>query len=121
MVNPQEAIIEGPIVPYTRMTQRGKWSKTAQRYLASQEAMAWQFKAQMQPFPPKALLDMALGFEMPQGWLKKDLSNLIKAVEDALQLAGIIDNDSRIVAISGASKQPGPEDRATVVLMEWTP
>ena len=79
-------VLAGPIVPYTRMTQRSKWTDSAQRYLASQQALALQMRAQMAEhgwtmYPARLPLRLRVVF----GWTvhTHDLSNLLKAVEDA--------------------------------------
>lgn len=79
-------LLAGPVVPYTRMTQRSKWTDTAQRYLASQQALALQMRGQMAEHgwamcPAKLPLRLRVVF----GWCvhTHDLSNLLKAVEDA--------------------------------------
>ena len=79
-------VLAGPVVPYTRMTQRSKWTARSQRYLASQQALALQMRAQMAEhswtmYPAKLPLRLRVVF----GWCvhTHDLSNLLKAVEDA--------------------------------------
>jgi Holliday junction resolvase RusA-like endonuclease len=79
-------VLAGPVVPYTRMTQRSKWTQRSQRYLASQQALALQMRAQMAEhgwtmYPAKLPLRLRVVF----GWCvhTHDLSNLLKAVEDA--------------------------------------
>ena len=92
--------LEGRFKPYVRMTQRGKYvKKAAQEYLSSQKALAEQFNQQL----------LEHGWEMLPGqtplyvqiWIRparfnRDLSNEIKAVEDAMQ--GIVFPDDRWVA-----------------------
>jgi Holliday junction resolvase RusA-like endonuclease len=79
-------VLAGPVVPYTRMTQRSKWTTRSQRYLASQTALRVQMQAQMAAngwamYPAKLPLRLRVVF----GWCvhTHDLSNLVKAVEDA--------------------------------------
>ena len=84
-------IILGRVHPYTRMTQRGKWtSARAKAYLASQESISWQIKDQMiqndwAMLPAQQPLAIKLSFVIPRSLHRCDLSNLAKAVEDAAQ------------------------------------
>lgn len=98
MTNRVEFTLTGHITPYVRMTQGGKFSDpAAQRYLASQEALRVQMKAQMaaagaEMLPAKTKLGV-------DGWVgtdrKGDLDNIIKAILDAAQ--GIVFPDDRWV------------------------
>ena len=76
----------GPVVPYTRMTQGSLWTDRSKRYLASQTALRLQMQSQMAlnnwtMFPARLSLKLRVTF----GWCvhTHDLSNLVKAVEDA--------------------------------------
>ena len=79
-------LLAGPVVPYTRMTQGSLWTERSKRYLASQEALRVQMQNQMalngwDMYPKEVPLKVRLVF----GWCAHncDLSNLLKAVEDA--------------------------------------
>jgi Holliday junction resolvase RusA-like endonuclease len=79
-------LLAGPVVPYTRMTRNCLWRDDAQRYLASKTALSVQMRAQMADhrwtmFPARIPLRLCIAF----GWCvhTHDLSNLLKAVEDA--------------------------------------
>jgi crossover junction endodeoxyribonuclease RusA len=84
------------IVPYVRMTQRGKFVKhDAREYLASQEQLAWSFHHQMQlqPMVPRSTpFEIELEYHAPNIF-QFDLDNLIKAVLDAAK--SIIFSDDR--------------------------
>ena len=79
-------LLAGPVVPYTRMTQGSLWTERSKRYLASQEALRVQMQNQMAlnnwtMYPKEVPLRLRVTF----GWCvhTHDLSNLIKACEDA--------------------------------------
>jgi Holliday junction resolvase RusA-like endonuclease len=72
------------------MTQRSKWTDRAKRYLSSQDAIAGQLWRQMrdndwQALPDNTPLSIRLFVWQPSGLHKCDLSNVLKAVEDAAQ------------------------------------
>lgn len=77
--------------PYTRMTRRGKYvDEAAQRYLDSQMRLALSFKAQLardglEMLPPRTPLSLSLVIVRRSRLHTRDLSNELKAVEDALQ------------------------------------
>ena len=79
-------LLAGPVVPYTRMTQGSLWTDRSRRYLASQAALRLQMQSQMAAngwtmYPARVPLSLRVVF----GWCvhTHDLSNLVKAVEDA--------------------------------------
>ena len=79
-------LLAGPVVPYTRMTHGSLWTDRSKRYLASQTALSVQMQSQMAAngwtmYPAKVPLRLRVTF----GWCvhSHDLSNLLKAVEDA--------------------------------------
>ena len=84
------------IMPYVRMTQRGKFvKKDALEYQASQQALAWSLKSQMgiQLMVRERLpFEIELEYHAPDIY-RYDLDNLIKAVLDAAQ--GIVFFDDR--------------------------
>lgn len=99
--------LTGPIIPYVRMTRRGKFtSKRAQEYLASQERLAWQFKEQCPEMLPEGTpLSIVAVIETPK-LHTGDLDNICKAILDSAQ--GIVfHNDCWIDSISIQRKKAG--------------
>lgn len=75
-------VLQTPIIPYVRMTQRSKWvSESAQRYLANQQVLRLEMAAQKQPMIGKEPFALTMRIAQPSHHC--DLSNLAKAVEDA--------------------------------------
>lgn len=80
--------LTGKIKPYVRMTRRGKWvNPDAQEYLASQEALGYQLKQQMnargwQILPAKTPLAVELSIATDKVHVS-DLDNTLKAVCDS--------------------------------------
>ena len=99
--------LEGPIVPYVRMTQRSKHADPrARRYLASQQALKIQLRQQMterDDYGPlrREPLEVFLAF----WWVnhRQDLDNLVKAILDAA--SGIVWADDRWVDHIEASRE----------------
>ena len=99
--------LEGPIVPYVRMTQRSKHADPrARRYLASQQALKIQLRQQMtekDEYEPltREPLEAFLTF----WWVnhRQDLDNLVKAILDAA--SGIVWADDRWVDHIEASRE----------------
>jgi Holliday junction resolvase RusA-like endonuclease len=81
------------------MTQGSKWSKPAKRYLAYQEALAWEMKSiapTMKPIDEPVILCYEVF--LPHRRLS-DIDNLQKGIADGLQRAGILTNDNLIEGI----------------------
>ena len=100
--------ITGPITPYTRMTQRGKWTPRAQKYLASQKAIRLELAAQMAVngwarIPAGQPLVLRLTFSAATH--RNDLSNLTKAIEDAAN--GVVWDDDRWIDRIEAARTTG--------------
>lgn len=101
------------IVPYVRMTQSSKWNKQSRRYLDSQAALAWQFK---QCWNGNGPIDYPVEISYAvhrKRWA--DNSNILKALEDALQYAGIVENDRWI---EGTGRTRTYRDKKSRVVIE---
>lgn len=79
--------LEGPFIPYVRMTQRGKFVHSrAQEYLAELERLGWALRGQMEHnrwarLPERTPLTVTIRFDHINR--RADLDNLAKAVLDA--------------------------------------
>lgn len=111
-------IIPGRPVPAQRMTQKTKWNKRAQRSLAYQKQIAWEWKAVARAVTLKGPLKLTAKFYF-RDKRHGDLSNLIKAVEDGLQYANAFENDKQILRYG---KDTGiyydSEERAEIMIEE---
>jgi Holliday junction resolvase RusA-like endonuclease len=113
-------VIDGYIVPYVRMTQRSKWTPRAQRYLASQQAVALQIKTQANrrgwdPVPGQTPVSVDLSVTVAGRLHCSDLDNTVKAVLDATQHAGILPDDRWVDAVS-ARRELREEYRAVLTI-----
>lgn len=110
-------VVPGRPVPAQRMTQRGKFLPKAKRALEYQKLVAlcaWRAKAPQ--FSGWVRLTCRFWFRNAR---HGDLSNLIKAIEDGLQYAGVLRNDRQVVRYgAGTGIYYGPEERAEVVVEE---
>ena len=106
MINRVEFMLTGHITPYVRMTQGGKFSdQQAWRYLASQEALRVQMRAQMASegavmLPAKTRLEVEAVIRTDR---KGDLDNIVKAILDAAQ--GVVFLDDRWVDRISAERE----------------
>lgn len=107
--------IVGRVVPMVRMTQRSKWKDPqAKRYLAWKETFGWELKVimlqqgwEMIPYPVPLHLD--IGYSLPvKRTTHFDLSNLIKAIEDAAQHI-VFENDNSVESITAWRSFDEPE------------
>ena len=103
------------IIPYTRMTQRGKFvDKRAQQYLASKESLAWamlQHRQTLDVPPDLVLFDKVpflvdISYHAPRLYTF-DADNILKAVLDAGN--GILWSDDRYCIHVQADKYQAPE------------
>lgn len=113
------------VVPYVRMTQRGKWSSLrAQEYLASQMRLAMLLKSEMarlglRPAPPRTRLRVQVTmFEPGSVRHNRDLDNLVKAVLDAAR--GVVIPDDRWVDEIAAVRTISDDDAPRVALIVET-
>jgi Holliday junction resolvase RusA-like endonuclease len=101
--------IEIDPIPKARMTRYGKNTRQARRTLSYQEALAWELRKQLTEirgqgsavprslFPDPCLLELSAIFSVTHN-RRADLDNYLKALKDALKWAGIIKDDSQIIA-----------------------
>lgn len=117
--NAREFVINGPIKPYVRMTQRGKFVKRdALEYLASKTAIRVQLPCQMEAhgvemIPRGHPLDVTALFLFPGGFHNKDLDNLVKAVLDAMQ-SYVFEDDCWVDSLYARRLTLGKEHRTIV-------
>lgn len=85
----------GRIVPYTTRTHGGRFNKRSKAYHASQKRLAQAMRLQV----GRRVFDGSCGLSVTVHVFgqRGDLSNYVKAVEDAAQFAGIISNDRHVV------------------------
>lgn len=112
-----EFVIDGHIVPCTRVTTNSKWSPRATRYHSSQEAMRWQLRHQMldhqwEMLPDNMPLGLDVEIKLNKAVQRADLDNLIKAVSDSAQGVVFI-NDKWINKIT-AVRCAADIERATI-------
>lgn len=92
----QATIEDFTMVPYVRMTQKNKWRPGPQRYLKSQQDLAWLFKAaykKSMPIDVPCIISYSVHLPHNRG---VDEDNIGKALRDALQYARVIENDKLI-------------------------
>lgn len=108
-MTPMHLELRGPIVPYVRMTRRGKYVREdAQRYLESQTALRVQMRMQMTRLGyVMAQGQTPLFVELYFGWISHrcDLDNLVKACLDAMN--GVVYPDDRWVDMVKALRHDG--------------
>lgn len=113
--------LTGKIIPYVRMTQRGKFADPrAQAYLVNQLDLKWQLKQQMQEkdlqmLPSKTPL--AVELQVGTKTLRSgDLDNFFKAVADAANKI-VYPDDCWIDKLS-AWRYPADECKAVFIVWE---
>lgn len=92
------ADIEHDLMPHPRLTHGSKWAQSRGRsgeYLSNRNALAWQFKAKMQG---KAIAESCEVYAIIHVAHNRhaDIDNYLKTIFDALQAAGIVENDHLI-------------------------
>jgi hypothetical protein len=86
----------GEIVPYVRMTRRGKFAdQRAQKYLAWKSAAGFAFKADLGGAEPLGREPLAAGLLVRGAAHTRDLDNILKGVLDAAN--GVVIADDRWV------------------------
>ena len=113
-----QAIIDGiELVPKQRMTGRSRFLKRSQRYLQTKKALAWEMKKRNErkkPYEGKVILTCSIHLTHRR---RVDLDNAVGAVMDALQYAGIIQDDRQVVAFTDCwLYQKSPKPRIAVKL-----
>lgn len=108
--------VSGKIKPYVRMTQGDQWKDQAQEYFASQAALGWQMREQMEG---RAMLPggtpLVLYLHLVETQVHNhDLDNTVKAVLDAAK--GIAIQDDRWVDKITVSRVRGDTPRASIIL-----
>lgn len=108
-----EFIITGRIKPAVRMTRKGKWvDPEALEYLASQQAIAWQFREQCpEMLPARTPLVVTIEIETPKPFTG-DIDNQIKAVIDSAQ--GIVFKNDCWISEIHACRRRAKEYKAKV-------
>lgn len=114
-------VVPGRPVPAQRMTQRSKFaSSRAKRALQFQKYVALcAWAAKVPQF--QGAVELTCRFFFRDG-RHGDLSNLIKAVEDGLQYAGVLRNDRQVVRYGpGTGIYYGPEEKVEIEIGEVSP
>lgn len=84
------------VIPKVRMTRQGRFSPRAQRYLKSQEALAWEFKRYHKEIPIDYAVVLSFTVAYPDNRLR-DIDNICKSIMDSLQYKGVVlENDCLI-------------------------
>lgn len=106
------------LMPYYRMTQCSQWADPrARKYKKQQRDLAILFQEQARSFPTLACL---CRISIIVNRIRKvgDLSNYLKAIEDALQYGRIIENDRQIRGIGPSALIHENENSVFVKLEE---
>jgi len=112
---------EGKIVPKARMNTQGKATKRSRDYLESQKSQAWVYKQQAKkqgwntPDHDKCLSISAFFFFKDDR--VRDIDNLLGAVQDAIQYAGLIENDKQIKVIQDCAVFNNSEKNMVLVVL----
>lgn len=113
-------VIPGHARPSARITERGKWSRAAQGYLAWQRYVAETAIAAIPGPKPLPWTQFRLRITFYFCNRKRgDLTNLVKAIEDGLQYGRIIKNDNAVVDCHGRiCSVPGAADERVEIELE---
>lgn len=111
------ALIEDIVViPYVRMTRKSTWTPRAQRYLKSQQDLATMFKQhykKKEPISEPCILSYSVHLPHKR---RVDDDNIRKALQDALQYAGIVEDDRWIKGSDKARTWQDGRSRVAVTL-----
>lgn len=90
--------MEGQPIPAMRVTRFTLWK--AKAYSDYKTALAWVIKTKLKPLKPitEDITIKSIAFYR-EGNRRADIDNLLKCVQDALQLSGYIKNDNQITEI----------------------
>lgn len=107
-----DTFVEGSPVAYTRMTRKSKYTEEARNYLGYQRHVTNAVKevlpvSAFEPIEPHAMRKKTwycLGVDVCIKNDRGDWSNYLKAVEDALQYAGLIWDDKAVDLCLGGSR-----------------
>ena len=110
------------LVPYQRMTARTKQFGRAKRYLESRMALEWHLKAAILkrtefPIRRPVILSFSVHYRDRR---TRDLDNVQKAISDALQAAGIIQDDKLIVGTKTTRVWNDGKNRVVISLYNAT-
>lgn len=113
-------IVNYPVIPYTRMTQRGRWvQERAIRYLGNQRLLGWHMRLALGDTPiPVFDKDKRLKLDVTftGAFWRGDTTNYLKAVEDAAN--GILWNDDRQIDWACGIRKHGPGHEVVIEVGE---
>lgn len=105
------------LIPKRRCPNKTKYRKGSpeQKYLANKEALAWEFKSKFKGKTITGSLSLSCGIHLSHRRIV-DLDNLTGTIKDALQDAGVIENDHQIKEFDKINMYQGKINRVCVTL-----